>query len=374
MKHLEQHNILTDSQHGFRAKRSTETQLIQTIHDISKSLDKKETVDMAILDFTEAFDKVPHKRLIHKLNYYGITGSIATWIETFLTGRTQQVVVNVATSTSTIVTSGVPHGTVLGPLLFLLYLNDLPDNLSTSVRLFADDGIVYTPIRSQNESSLLKNDLHKLQKWQDTWLMKFNPNKCYRMTLSTRTPTSNMYTFCGQTLTFVDSHCYLGIHLSNTLNWTTQTKPASTKAQQTLGVIRRNLNKYPTHIKAVAYTSLVRPIFEYASAAWGPHSQNNIKSLERIQRQAARFYKNNYSRGPGSVTKLLQELGWESLQTRRKYKRITTLYKMEHNIIDIPLDQYSMHNTRCSRKHNSQFLQIRHSSNTFGNSFFPTIA
>ena len=103
MKHLEQHNSLTDSQNGFRAKRSTETQLIQTIHVISKSLDKKETVDMAILDFTKAFHKMPHKRLIHKLNYYEISGSIATWIERFLTRRTQQVVVNGATSSSTMV-------------------------------------------------------------------------------------------------------------------------------------------------------------------------------------------------------------------------------------------------------------------------------
>ena len=110
-----------------------------------------------------------------------------------------------------------------------------------------------------------------------------------------------------------------------------------------LGVIRRTLNKCPTHIKAVAYTSLVRPILEYASAAWDPHSQNNINTLERIQRQAARFCKNNYSREPGSVTKLLQELGWETLQARRKHKIITTLYKMEHNIIDIPLDQYNYH-------------------------------
>ena len=108
----------------------------------------------SILDFTKAFDKVPHKRRIHKLNYYGITGSIATWIETFLTGMTQHVVVNGATSSSTIVTSGVPQGTVLGPLLFLLYINDLPDNLSTSVRLFADDCILYTHIRTQKLMTL----------------------------------------------------------------------------------------------------------------------------------------------------------------------------------------------------------------------------
>ena len=107
---------------------------------------------MAILDLTKAFDKFPHKRLIRKLKYYGISGSIATWIDTFLIGRTQQVVVNVAAS-STIVISGVPLGTVLGPLLFLLYINDLPDNLSTTVRLFADDFILYTPIRTQNDSS-----------------------------------------------------------------------------------------------------------------------------------------------------------------------------------------------------------------------------
>ena len=123
------------------------------------------------------------------------------------------MVVNGTTSSSTIVTSGVPQGTVLGPLLFLLYINDLPDKLSTSVRLFVDDRILYTPIRTQNDSSLLQNDLLKLQKWQDKWLMKFNPGKCYTMTLATRTPMPNTYTFGGQTLMSVDSHCYFGIHL-----------------------------------------------------------------------------------------------------------------------------------------------------------------
>ena len=122
------------------------------------------------------------------------------------------MVVNGTTSSSTIVTSGV-----LGPLLFLLYITDLPHNLFTSVRLFADDCILYTPIRTQNDSSLLQNDLLKLQKWQDTWLRKFNPDKCYTMTLATRTPSPNMHTLFRQILTSVDSHCYLGIHLSNTL-------------------------------------------------------------------------------------------------------------------------------------------------------------
>ena len=117
--------------------------------------------------------------------------------------------------------------------------------------------------------------------------MKFNPTKCFRMTLASRKPTPNLYTFCGQQLKSVQSHCYLGVQISNTLNWTAQCNSVARKAQQTLGVIGRNLNKCRTHIKCITYTTLVRPIFEYASASWDPHSLKHIKTLERIQRQAA---------------------------------------------------------------------------------------
>ena len=278
-------------------RNSTNSKCYHTIHDISKSLDEKKTVDMAILDFTKAFDKVPHKRLIHKLKYYGITGPISSWIESFLTERTQQVVINGSASTPIQVTSGVPQGTVLGPLFFLLYINDLPNNLTSNVRLFADDCLL-----------LLQNDLLKLKEWQNTWLMKFNPTKCSTMTLASRKPTPNHYTFCGQQLKYVQSHCYLGVQISNTLNWTTQCNAVTKKAQQTLGVIRRNLNKCPTHIKSIAYTTLVRPILEYASASCDPHCLKHIKTLERIQRQAARFCTQNYSREPGTVTQLLKDL------------------------------------------------------------------
>ena len=211
MKHIEQHHILTDHQHGFRATRSTETQLIQTVHDISKSLDEKQYVDMAILDFTKAFDKVPHKILIHKLIYYGITGPISSWITSFLAERTQQVVINGSASMSIQVISGVPQGTLLGPLFFLLYVNDLPNILTSNVRLFADDCLLYIPVKSDNDTSLLQHDLIKLEEWQNTWFKKCNPSKCFTMTLASRKPTPNLYTFCGQQLKYVQSNCYLGV-------------------------------------------------------------------------------------------------------------------------------------------------------------------
>ena len=175
--------------------------------------------------------------------------------------------------------------------------------------------------------------------------MKFNPAKCFTMTLASRKPTPNIYTFCGQQLKSVQSHDYLGVQIANTLNWTAQCNSVASKAQQTLGVIMRNLSKCSTHIKSTADTTLVRTILEYALASWDPHSLKHIKTLERIQRHAARFCTQNYSREPGTVTQLLKDLQW---------------------------DHYMQHNTRCSRKHDCQFLQIRYSANIFGNSFFPT--
>ena len=152
-KHLALGSIFADCQHGFRCQRSCKTQLVQFVHDIISNLDgtvnrgHKQTY-LIIMDFAQAFDKVPHKRPLHKLEYYGIRGSTHKWINSWLSGRTQQVALDGQASDPVPVLSGVHQGSVLGPVLFLIFINDLPDNIRSSVRLFADDCVLYTNIHS----------------------------------------------------------------------------------------------------------------------------------------------------------------------------------------------------------------------------------
>jgi hypothetical protein len=242
MKHLEKHSILSDLQHGFRAKRSTDTQLIQTADDLAHSLELGETTHMAILDFSKAFDKVPHQRLLRKLKHHGVTGNLVEWIGNFLIGRTQRVVCDGEASDPTAVISGVPQGTVLGPLLFLLYINDLPDKLSCKTRLFADDCVVYSSGKSELHLAHLQDNLNQLQKWQDKWLMEFNASKCYVMKISNKkNPPTSTFHFCGHALEEVTSHPYLGVELDSSLRWDVHINKIIKKAYKTIGFLRRKL-------------------------------------------------------------------------------------------------------------------------------------
>ena len=161
MAHLYRHNILTHCQYGFRTKHSTELQLLRTVHDFTSSLNEKVRTDAVLLDLSKAFDKVVHHYLILKLKYYGIRHQILQWISSFLNGCTQYVICNGAQSSPTDVISGVPQGTVLGPLLFLVYINDLPNRVVSSCSLFADDCLLYRQIRSPEDCRILQDDLLK---------------------------------------------------------------------------------------------------------------------------------------------------------------------------------------------------------------------
>ena len=194
---------------------------MQTAHDFTSNLEEGLVTHLAILDFSKAFDKVPHERLLSKLDTYGIRNSLLAWMRNFLTQRTQQVVCEGERSTPKEVLSGVPQGTVLGPLLFLLYINDLPSNLASSVRLFADDCLVYTSGKDSKHIMMLQEDLNRLQVWQDVWLVDvFPPREVLHNAdcLHERPPTKT-FTFCGHDLQMVDSQPYLGVGIDSKMTW-----------------------------------------------------------------------------------------------------------------------------------------------------------
>ena len=158
-----------DAQHGFRKRRSCETQLIDTIHDFATALNDGYEVDAIFLDMSKAFDTVPHIRLCQKLSFYGIRNNVLQWIESFLANRTRCVILNGCSSDACQVLSGVPQGSVLGPILFLCYINDLPNNIVSNIKLYADDALLYRVIRSTSDSNTLQLDLDSLMQWAFTW-------------------------------------------------------------------------------------------------------------------------------------------------------------------------------------------------------------
>ena len=282
-------------QHGFRRGRSCETQLIEFIDDITSNLEEGQQTDILIMDFAKAFDKVHHSLLIHKLHHYGIRGEVNNWIKNWLSDKKQAVVVEGEKSEPVSVDSGVPQGPVLGPGLFLYYINDLPSRLRSKVRLFADDTIAYLVIILPKDTVTLQEDLNELSTWEDRWHMQFHANKCVVLTVpGKKVPIQADYKLHGQTLAQVKSAKYLGVTLTEDLKWDQHISNICDKANQTIGFLRRNLNIGATSIKERAFFTLVRPLVEYASIVWDPYTQTNVQKLEMVQRRAARYVKNRH--------------------------------------------------------------------------------
>ena len=251
--HLDQHDILCNEQHGFRHKRSCETQLILTIHDLAKNLDSGLQSDVIFLDFSKAFDKVNHKLLLHKLDHYGIRGGLLSWLADFLTNRKQQVVIEGQQSSSADVTSGVPQGSVLGPLLFLCFINDLPEQIKCKIKLYADDVLLYTTINTVDDCHRLQNDLITLEQWARKWNMVFNPTKCEFLRVSNKiNPICTHYFIQGQEIQEVSSAKYMGITIDQHLNWNNHVKQISSKANKIKCFLQRNLKHCPINIKVIA--------------------------------------------------------------------------------------------------------------------------
>ena len=379
MKHISLENSFADCQHGFRSQRSCETQLVQFFHDMVSNLGLAlnrghRQTDVIIMDFAKAFDKVPHKRLLYKLHYYGIRGSTHKWIASWLSELYQKVVLNGQASDPVPVLSGVPQGSVLGPVLFLIFINDLPDNIRSSVSLFADDCVLYRNINSLTNCQILQEDLNSLAQWETDWQMKFNVAKCHSMRVTRHLPSNQThfsYSLHEQTLEQVRSAKYLGLTITDDLEWGQHISEISCKATKTFCFLRRNLALAPRHTKDVAYKTLVRPQLEYAAPIWYPYDETETKRWRKCRRQQPG--------GPAmwnmsSVDDMLDELEWPSLEDRRVKSSLTFCYKIHSGTVSLDKDRYltpapNLRSTRAS--HNSQYTRYMAYSDALKNSFFP---
>ena len=289
VEHMNSHVLLYDLQHGFREKRSCETQLTMLVEELARSASVGKQTDLILLDFSKAFDKVNHAKLLWKLHQYGIRGKTLGWIRVFWGNRSQSVVLDGEESDSVPVTSGVPQGSLLGPILFLIYINDLPDLITSKVHLFADDTVVYLTVESPSDGQVLQKDLDTLSGWESRWVMEFNPSKCQvvRVTASRR-PINTLYYLHGQALEAVTSARYLGVDISSGLSWNSHIDRITGNANSTLGFLKRNIKTKLPKVRETAYNTLVRPKLEYASPIWDPHLKDKISQIEKVQRRAAR--------------------------------------------------------------------------------------
>ena len=237
--HMKQNNLFSKKQFGFISGCSTVLQMLHVMEIWTSILDERASIDTIYCDYMKAFDKVPHKRLINKLSAYGLSESVVEWIKSFLSDRTQQVVVNGQRSAQKKVTSGIPQGSILGPILFIIYINDLPETLSedTNVFLFADDTKIFRKIEDPDDCDTLQRDISEVFKWSEEWLLKFHPQKCSVMRIGNEYPPLHSYKMNIHTLEYSKCEKDIGIFVDNKLKFDTHTSNKINKANKVMGVI-----------------------------------------------------------------------------------------------------------------------------------------
>ncbi|CAL4067024.1 unnamed protein product [Meganyctiphanes norvegica] len=296
LNHLKENDLLSDKQHGFREGRSCLSNLLTTLEDWTSILDDGDCVDVAYLDFKKAFDLVSHKHLLLKLQKYGINGQVGNWIKAFLENRKQRVVIRGQVSDELDVLSGVPQGSVLGPILFLIFINDLPNCTTCPVCMFADDSKIYCRVpRERNgkpelegSHELLQNDLNELHKWATKWKMSFNVNKCKVMHLRYGNPRQE-YELDGTVLSETSEERDLGVVIDSDLKFSKNIKGIVAKANRMIGMIKISFESLDDDMFLNLYNTLVRPLLEYCVHAWSPYLQRDITLLENVQRRTTRL-------------------------------------------------------------------------------------
>ena len=332
--HLINNNLLSPHQFGFIPGRNTNSQLLVTIKEWQKSLDHSVPTDVAYLDFRKAFDAVPHNRLLLKLNKYGIKGNLLLWIENFLSGRTQYVKINNAKSISREVTSGVPQGSVLGPMLFIYFINDLPEVSNVTTKIYADDTKAYSEIKNEDDRIKLQNSIDALFRWTQDWQLHFNESKCKILHIGENNPKYTYYIGEGTNRREIDTTVVekdLGVLVDNNLNFEDHIDYIIKRASSKKAQILRNFTYRSKKVLVPLFKSLVRPILEYVNSVWDSSLRSQINLIEAVQRK---YTKHILEVRKLSYEERLKILDLPSLEYRRFRGDLIQVYKIVHKHYD----------------------------------------
>ena len=332
MTHMIENKLISNNQFGFMPGRSTSLQLQCFLDLLTKANDDNVQMSTIYLDFEKAFDKVPHHRLILKLRKLGLHEQIVSWVKDFLTDRKQSVSIGNTRSSQRQVLSGVPQGSVLGPVLFICYINDMEEHLSSKLFMFADDTKLCLRITSEDDHKILQQDLDKIWTWCNEWQLKLNITKCHLINFNR--DTHNIALHLGPlrtTLPVVETEKDLGVTFDKFLSFRDHITTTVNKANSTLNLIRRSFNLKHVNIFKMIFISLVRSKLEYAASVWNPYQIGLIKQLESVQRRATKFILHLKHLPYGER---LQQLDLHSLYYRRLRGDLIEVFKMIKNKYD----------------------------------------
>ena len=333
VEHLSSNQLIRSSQHGFLRKKSCLTNLLSFLEILTNAHEQGKSVDIVFLEFAKAFDKVPKQRLLEKIQAHGIQGNVINWIHQWLSGRKQRVVINGSHSDWSDVKSGVPQGSILGPLAFIIFINDIDccAEMIDVILKFADDTKAGHQISADRDRQSLQTCLDNLVEWADKWQMQFNISKCKVMHIGRGNPMHTYY-MSGIALQEVSTEKDIGVLLDSSLKPSKQCAEAARRANAILGEISRAFHFRDRFVYVNLYKKYVRCHMEFSVSAWCPWSVADKEALERVQRRAVAMV----SGLTGTTYKeRLEEIGLMSLETRRIRFDMIETFKMLNSFSDV---------------------------------------
>jgi hypothetical protein len=336
-KFFDENSLLNKHQHGFVKFKSCVTNLLETFDFITENINRGFAIDILFIDFMKAFDLVAHPELLIKLEAYGFKDKLLSWIKAFLTDRRQRVVLDGYKSSWKNVLSGVPQGSVLGPLLFIIFINDLPNGLSVLCKLFADDSKLMHVIRNSKDRDEFQTNINRLLSWANDWKLNLNLSKCKVMHHGNKKiHQDHHYTLDLTDYTYIlentKSERDLGIQVQSDLKWEDQINNVVMKANGILGKLKSSFKNWDVKTFKTLYTSHVRPILEYGSTAWRPFRKQDIKKIEKVQRRATKSVPILRNK---SYEERLRVLSLTTLEDRRTRGDLIQFYKLNEGFNSI---------------------------------------